>query len=203
VARISKSKLLAQGARTNRTRAAKAAVDPDRLIEGEDAKTTHAGDARRWITIYGELVAFKEELIARTEQAVTRMSVEAGAEVAKTDLPVMLAELQRLRKRLDLWHERHWEIGGLDLDERQHTISHRGKTISLTRRETELMSFFLAHPDRFFNPQALLDRAWHDPHLSPDQVRSYVLRLRKRLADLALPCQLLSRAGKGYSLVFK
>jgi len=45
-----------------------------------------------------------------------------------------------------------------------------------------------------------LGRAW-DPALFP--VRNYVRRIRKILADLEIPCELVNRPGRGYSLIFR
>ena len=44
-------------------RAAQKSVDPDRLIEGEDPGTRYVEDAAHWITVYSELVLFKERLV--------------------------------------------------------------------------------------------------------------------------------------------
>ena len=37
--------------------AALAAVDEDRLLDGEDPDTPHAEDERRWLAVYTELLA--------------------------------------------------------------------------------------------------------------------------------------------------
>ena len=36
--------------------AADKAVDPDRLLEGEDPSTTYLDDATHWVTVYSELL---------------------------------------------------------------------------------------------------------------------------------------------------
>jgi hypothetical protein len=48
-----------------------------------------------------------------------------------------------------------------------------------------------------------LGRAWADPALFPEEVRNYVRRIRKILADLEIPCELVNRPGRGYSLIFR
>ena len=45
--------------------------------------------------------------------------------------------------------------------------------------------------------------AWAEPALFPEEVRNYVRRARKILAELAIPCDLVNRPNRGYSLVFR
>jgi DNA-binding response OmpR family regulator len=70
-------------------------------------------------------------------------------------------------------------------------------------REYQLLQFLLDHPHRFFTVSQLLGRAWADPALFPEEVRNYVRRIRKILADLEIPCELVNRPGRGYSLIFR
>jgi DNA-binding winged helix-turn-helix (wHTH) protein len=46
-------------------------------------------------------------------------------------------------------------------------------------------------------------RAWSEPSLFPEEVRNYVRRIRKILADLDIPCDLVNKPGRGYSLVLR
>jgi hypothetical protein len=48
-----------------------------------------------------------------------------------------------------------------------------------------------------------MSHAWADPALFPEEVRNYVRRVRKILADLAIPVDLVNKPGRGYSLVFR
>jgi hypothetical protein len=47
------------------------------------------------------------------------------------------------------------------------------------------------------------DRAWSEPALFPEEVRNYVRRVRKILAELEIPCDLVNRPHKGYPLEFR
>ena len=80
------------------------------------------------------------------------------------------------------------------------TIRHRGQAIRLTRREAELLSFLLEHPGQRFAPRELAAKAWLSPTLSSEQVRNYVVRLRRKVSGADLPCTLVSEPGAGYSL---
>jgi hypothetical protein len=92
-------------------RAASRAVDPDRLLDGEDPETRYIEDTAHWITVYSELVLFKERLVDSASDALRNMTEpHARDEVGKTDLLVLTAERDRLRRRLDYWKERQREL---------------------------------------------------------------------------------------------
>ncbi len=92
-------------------RASAKAVDPDRLLDGEDPSTRYVEDTAHWITVYSELVLFKERLVDTATEALRNMTeMLARDEVSSTDLVVLTAERDRLRRRLDYWKERQREL---------------------------------------------------------------------------------------------
>lgn len=181
--------------------AALAAADEERLLEGEDPTTSHAEDARRWLTVYTELLAQKEAILQRINRAAAQLSSEAGTEIESTDLVLLRAERDRFRRRLEFWRHRVRDLGGgIDFDRKVRLIRHNGQLIQLSRREGELLAFLLEHPGRSFRPQEVTAHAWQATNLSSEQVRNYVVRLRRKLARADLPCTLISEPGRGYSL---
>ena len=181
--------------------AASAAVDPDRLLEGENPDTEHVEDARRWLAVYSELLAYKEGVMSRTLRALDELARESAEEIEQTDLPVLAEELERFRRRLHFWQQRVREMGGgIDFDAGSRVIRHGGREVRLSRREGELLAFLLEHPGQSFAPRELASRAWLAPALSAEQVRNYVVRLRRKLGGAGVPCFLLSEPGAGYSL---
>lgn len=82
-------------------------------------------------------------------------------------------------------------------------MRHRGRDVTLTKREFQLLEFLLDHPHRYFTTAQILGQAWADPALFPEEVRNYVGRLRKILRELEIPVDLVNRPGRGYSLVFR
>ena len=96
---------------TRPEQAAKDAVDPDRLLEGEDPSTPHADEARHWVDVYSELLTFKERTISSVERNAAEIpEPEAREEAQQTDLSVLQAERSRLRHRLDFWLRRQHEL---------------------------------------------------------------------------------------------
>jgi hypothetical protein len=86
------------------------AVEPERLLEGEDEETTYRDDAIHWTKVYTELLEFKRSLLSVAEQRVSSMSDDAGAEVMDTDLKVLTAEAARFERRLAFWQARTDEL---------------------------------------------------------------------------------------------
>ena len=83
-------------------KAALDAVEPERLLDGEDEDTSYLDDAVHWTKVYMELLDFKRSLLAVAEDGVTAMHDDAGSEVKDTDLKVLKAEAARFERRLDV-----------------------------------------------------------------------------------------------------
>jgi DNA-binding response OmpR family regulator len=111
--------------------------------------------------------------------------------------------MQGYQRRLDLWYKRIWDLQGLWLDPTGRMIRHKGQNVSLTKREFQLLQFLLSHPHRYFTTTQILGQAWADPALFPEEVRNYIRRLRKIIADLGIPVDIVNKPGRGYSLVFR
>jgi DNA-binding response OmpR family regulator len=171
-------------------------------LEGEDLDSTHWQDARHWIGVYADLLRFKLGLLDRVRVELPKLQPVAQAAAAE-DLGIIEAQMLGYQKRLDLWYHRLWELQGLQLDPAGSLVRHRGRERHLTNREYQLLQFLIDHPHRYFTVPQLLARAWSDPALFPEQVRNYVRRIRKILAELEIPCELVNRPGRGYSLVFR
>jgi len=169
-------------------------------LEGEDLETTHWQDARHWMSVYEDLIRFKLRLLDRINRELVKLPKVAQA-AAATDLAIIEHQMAGYQNRLDLWYGRLWDLEGLRLDAVSSTIRHQDREGHLTKREYQLLQFLIDHPHRFYTAEQLLARAWSDPALHPEEVRNYVKRLRKVLADLLIPCALVNRPGRGYSLV--
>ncbi len=105
--------------------------------------------------------------------------------------------------RLDRWYRRLWQLHRLWLDPETRLVHHRGRELTLINREFQLLGFLLDHPDRFFTADRITGRARDDSGLSHEEVRNYGLRVRKVLAELEVPCDLVNRPRLGYSLIFR
>jgi DNA-binding response OmpR family regulator len=174
----------------------------DRLLPGEDPQTPHPEDARHWVSVYTQMLEFKERLLDRTRADSAGLPAPARAEVEATDLRMLEDEKSLVAERLHWWRQRHWELARIDIDHGARTMSFEGRVIDLTQRERQLLELLLNNPNRFIPAAEVLDRAWHDPGLAPEQVRSYVTRLRRKLSGAGVRCRLETRPRRGYRLVF-
>ena len=111
--------------------------------------------------------------------------------------------MARLRGRLAFWQRRHAELAPVDLDDRLGIISPTGDVVPLTRREDQLLRFLLQNPGRYFDTRTLAAKAWNDPSLASEQVRTYVVRLRRRLREAQVSCDIHSERRRGYALAFE
>jgi DNA-binding response OmpR family regulator len=173
-----------------------------RPLEGEDLKTSHWEDARHWMSIYADLLEFKRGLLDRVRRDIVTLRPDAQ-KAAAIDLRIIDDQMQGYQTRLDLWYKRIWDLQGLWLDPTGRMIRHKGHDVALTKREFQLLQFLLSHPHRYFTTTQILGQAWADPALFPEEVRNYIRRLRKILADLEIPVDIVNKPGRGYSLVFR
>jgi hypothetical protein len=86
------------------------AVEPVRLLEGEDEDTTYVDDAVHWTKVYAELLDFKASLLTLAEHRLPSMGDDAESEVKETDLKVLKAEAARFERRLEFWRDRIREL---------------------------------------------------------------------------------------------
>jgi DNA-binding response OmpR family regulator len=175
---------------------------PSGPFEGEDIETDHWEDARHWMSIYDDLIRFKLRLLERVRRDVAELQPVAERAAAE-DIQIIEAQMQGYHARLDLWYRRVWQLRGLWLDPDGRVLRHEGREVVLTNREFELLQFLLDHPHRYYTAAQIMGQAWSDPALFPEEVRNYVSRVRKILKRLDLPCDLVNRPGRGYSLTFR
>jgi len=183
-------------------------VDLERpLFEAEEAADNAAREdpalARRWLRIFGELVAVTESLLEGAADRTDAVSREARLHLLESEVRPLETRLAHLRRRRDHWARRHEGLVGLELDVEAGEVRYRDRAVTVTHREQQLLRFLVQRPGVFYPSRVLLARAWHASYLSEEQVRTYVARLRRKLVDLDLPCELVTRRPQGYALVFR
>jgi DNA-binding response OmpR family regulator len=174
----------------------------DRLLEGENPSTMFRQDARHWIAVYRQMIAFKDQLLARMRAQVRTLPPAARRDVIANDVSVLELQLRRYQRRLEFWYARQWELEGLSIDEASRTIGYREQSVRLTKREYQLFARLADRSPGFTSAEQLLAEAWHDSRLPQETMRTYIVRLRRKLAELGAPVQIANRSRTGYSLVF-
>lgn len=154
------------------------------------------------MSIYSDLLEFKRRLIDQIRRDMAKLP-PAAQKAAEADVKLIDGQMLGYQKRLDLWYQRVWDLHGLSLSPEGRLISYKGAETPLTAREFQLLQFLLTHPHRYFTVDEILGRAWAGSTLFPEEVRNYVRRLRKILAAMEIPVDLVNRPGRGYSLQFR
>src|SRR4029077_7895316 len=108
--------------------------------------------------------------------------------------------LVSIEDRLAVWRDRHAQLAGVVIDQKDHILTYAGKTLRLTRREADLLDFLLRHPRRPFTSKQLATLAWQNSRLSDAQVRTYIMRLRKRLREVGLEHVITVVRNRGYGV---
>ncbi len=177
-------------------------VNRSRPLAGEDLGTNHWEDARHWLSIYTDLLEFKRGILDRIGRDLGKLPPVAQAAAAR-DVHVIEVQMEAYQERLDLWNQRVRDLRGLWLDVEKRAIHYKALEARLSTREFQLLQFLLDRPNRYFTVSEILGQAWGQPNLFPEEVRNYVLRLRQIITAMQIPCELLNRPRRGYSLSFK
>ena len=96
----------------------------------------------------------------------------------------------------------HIEIRGLVLDGETRKVRIGEVELVLTRQEWRLLYILASHPNRYLGAREIVRLGWQAGECGPQQLRTYVHRVREKLAPVQMPCRLISRHGSGYCLMF-
>jgi hypothetical protein len=79
--------------------------------EGSPAKAT-LKQALYWRQIYTEILAMEEKLLVRVRMLMLTQSDHGRREIELTNVPVVVAQAERFRKRLGYWEARVLQLEG-------------------------------------------------------------------------------------------
>jgi len=181
---------------------ARALTKRDRLLEGEDPESMRPQDTKHWISVYREMIAFKDDLLKRVVGNLEHVSRAAKSDLSD-DVTLIQGQLDRYRRRMDFWVERQLELEELTIDAKARTVTFRDNSITLTKREFQLLTVLMSRPDKYFSAEQLLVEAWHDGRLPEESMRTYISRVRKKLKTLGNGADVVNKSRKGYTLSFE
>lgn len=94
------------------------------------------------------------------------------------------------------------DAGPLRLDLQEMSLTKDGARIELLPKEFSLLEFFFKNPNQFFTAEAILDRVWSsESETSPDIVRVYITRIRKKIDTPGKPSLIETKRNAGYMFV--
>src|SRR5262249_50179405 len=92
------------------------------------------------------------------------------------------------------------EVGELTVDGLAREAAHRGRRLTLTPREFDLLAFFAHHPGRVISREELLRKVWGYDYLGETRtVDVHVRRLRLKLGEDSRVIETVT--GSGYKLL--
>jgi two-component system, OmpR family, response regulator ArlR len=119
------------------------------------------------------------------DDVVTGLDYGADDYLAKPcDYRELVARIRALGRRTQnhKWTEKI-ELGQLTLEQESHTVTWKGKNIDLSKREYELLHFFVVNHERIVSKTELLEKIWgiYDAWAEQKVVEVYIGYLRRKL----------------------
>jgi DNA-binding response OmpR family regulator len=96
-----------------------------------------------------------------------------------------------------------WEIrrGSLVMDIKAHSLRRDDKSVDLTKKEWDLLEFFMRHPGQVLSRQEILDYVWsYESNVQPEMVDVYISYLRTKLNIAGRKNPIETVRGFGYRL---
>ena len=141
-------------------------------------------------------------LTAKSEVDDRIIGLDAGADDYLTKpfaMKELLARIRSLTRRSDRYNQKNISIAGTTLDISTQLITSEN-SISLAKKETVMMEFFMLNPDKIITQSELLNHVWKDEEVEADIVLLYVSYLRQKLKSIASSLE-IQDAEEGYRLV--
>ena len=114
------------------------------------------------------------------------------------DLQVLSAKVQALLRRAHIASEQQILVGNTRLDSASYTVTCRGQTLELPKKEFDLLYKLLSYPGQIFTRSQLLDDVWgYVSESGEDTVKTHISRLRNWLKDVD-DFQIITIKGLGY-----
>lgn len=109
---------------------------------------------------------------------------------------VLLAKANALLRRSSALPADTMSIGKISIIPAAHQVFLDGQEITLTHKEYELLSFFMANPGQIFSREQLLNRIWgYDFEGTTRTVDTHIKTLRQKLGDEGKHIVTLIRSG--------
>ncbi len=92
------------------------------------------------------------------------------------------------------------KIGGIELDDKEKTVTLDGETVALTPTEYDILKLLMQNPGQVFSPREIYQKIWNDlPYGSENTVAVHIRHLREKLEiNPAEPRYLKVVWGQGY-----
>lgn len=95
-------------------------------------------------------------------------------------------------------------FGDLSFSEKELKIIHKDRTYLLSKKEAELLSYFLRHPEHVLTRRQIIGNVWGPyAEIEDGNLDNYIYLLRKKLHSLDINLQIVTIHRQGYALKVK
>lgn len=114
----------------------------------------------------------------------------------------LMARIRSIGRRPQSWEQHEtYTVGDLRLEPREKRLEGPGGVCRLSKREADLLEFFLKNPGQTLPRETLLLRVWGpDAEVEDGNLDNYIHFLRRRLRTLGSTLKLVTVRGTGYRL---
>ena len=147
-------------------------------------------------------------LTAKSEDSDKILGLTVGADdyITKPFNPVEVAARvkSQLRRYMQLGggnvHSDCLRVGGIELDDKEKTVTLDGELVALTPTEYDILKLLLQNPGQVFSPKEIYTKIWNDlPYGSENTVAVHIRHLREKLEiNPAEPRYIKVVWGQGY-----
>lgn len=123
------------------------------------------------------------------EDKVTLLRLGADDYITKPfEVGEVAARVEAQLRRYHTFSESRQEVGkrtfkGLTLEKEAMRVTVKGKELSLTGKEFQILSLFLENPDRVFTREALYRKVWGEEYVGEDNTVSvHISNIRQKIA---------------------
>lgn len=114
------------------------------------------------------------------------------------DYEELIWRIQALLRWAHIASEQQIVVGDTRLDSASYTVTCRGQTLELPKKEFDLLYKLLSYPGQIFTRSQLLDDVWgYVSESGEDTVKTHISRLRNRLKGVD-DFQIITIKGLGY-----
>jgi two-component system alkaline phosphatase synthesis response regulator PhoP len=127
-------------------------------------------------------------LTARDEDYSQIAGLESGADdyITKPIKPkVFISRVHALLRRLEEGSMvNNIKIGGIEIDKEKHLVIKEGQSITLPRKEFELLGLLVSKPGRVFKREEILNKVWGNDTIVGDRtIDVHIRKLREKIGE--------------------
>ena len=113
----------------------------------------------------------------------------------------LIARVKALARRSEAYSDAIKSVGNLKLDSNKYEMCVGDKSVTLTKKEYQLIELFMLHPGFVFSTEHLMDKIWGlESESYIDVVWTHIGFVRKKLKALDANVEIKTIRGAGYAL---